>query len=107
MLRNVPRCSMFRVLSTPVFFGVLSLLSFRKQNRSCMVQILMLEKCSFFTRYVFSGIYTMEMVMKILSRGFIFHNHAYLRDGWNWLDFIVVLLGYGIFNSRYNEQRVP
>ena len=45
--------------------------------------------------------------MKILSRGFIFHNHAYLRDGWNWLDFIVVILGYGIFNSRYNEQRVP
>ena len=64
-----------------------------------MVQILMLEKRSFFTRYIFSGIYTMEMVMKILSRGFIFHTHAYLRDRWNWLDFIVVLLGYGVLNS--------
>ena len=37
--------------------------------------------------------------MKILSRGFIFHTYAYLRDGWNWLDFIVVLLGYSVFNS--------
>ena len=37
--------------------------------------------------------------MKILSRGFIFHTYAYLRDGWNWLDFVVVLLGYGVFSS--------
>ena len=47
MFRNVPRCSMFLVLSTPVFFGVLSLLSFQKQNRSCLVHKLMLEKRSF------------------------------------------------------------
>ncbi|XP_015747869.1 PREDICTED: sodium channel protein 60E-like [Acropora digitifera] len=44
--------------------------------------------------YVFCGIYTMEMCLKILSRGFIFHAFAYLRDPWNWLDFIVVVLGY-------------
>ena len=37
---------LYRVVA--VFFGVLSLLSFRKQNRSCMVQILMLEKRPFF-----------------------------------------------------------
>ncbi|XP_020619333.1 sodium channel protein 1 brain-like isoform X2 [Orbicella faveolata] len=43
--------------------------------------------------YVFCGIYTLEMILKILSRGFIFHTYAYLRDAWNWLDFIVVVLG--------------
>ncbi|XP_078349240.1 sodium channel protein 1 brain-like [Oculina patagonica] len=44
--------------------------------------------------YVFCGIYTLEMLLKILSRGFIVHTYAYLRDVWNWLDFIVVVLGY-------------
>ena len=36
---------LYRVVAA--FFGVLSLLSFRKQNRSCLVQVLMLEKPSF------------------------------------------------------------
>lgn len=44
-------------------------------------------------RYVFTAIYTAEMILKIISRGFILHSFSYLRDPWNWLDFIVVLLG--------------
>ena len=36
---------LYRVVA--VFFGVLSLLSFQKQNRSCLVHKLMLEKRSF------------------------------------------------------------
>ncbi|RMX45224.1 hypothetical protein pdam_00020953 [Pocillopora damicornis] len=45
-------------------------------------------------RYVFTAIYTLEMLLKIISRGLILHTYAYLRDPWNWLDFIVVVLGY-------------
>eukprot|EP00049_Salpingoeca_infusionum_P014061 m.261974 g.261974 ORF g.261974 m.261974 type:complete len:2012 (+) comp15585_c0_seq2:444-6479(+) len=44
--------------------------------------------------YVFSGIYTLELVAKVVALGFIFHKHAYLRDAWNWLDFVVVIAGY-------------
>jgi len=44
--------------------------------------------------YFFTAIYTMEMVLKIIAKGFILHKFAYLRDPWNWLDFIVVTLGY-------------
>ena len=44
-------------------------------------------------RYVFTAIYTLEMTLKIISRGFILHKYAYLRDPWNWLDFVVVFLG--------------
>ncbi|KAL9953553.1 hypothetical protein ACROYT_G040985 [Oculina patagonica] len=44
--------------------------------------------------YLFTAIYTLEMLLKIVSRGFILHSYAYLRDPWNWLDFIVVVLGY-------------
>ncbi|XP_068683417.1 sodium channel protein 1 brain-like [Montipora foliosa] len=46
------------------------------------------------TEYVFTSIYTVEMILKIISRGFILHSYSYLRDPWNWLDFFVVLLGY-------------
>ena len=33
------------------------------------------------------------MFLKILAQGFILHYNAYLRDAWNWLDFIVVITG--------------
>ena len=42
---------------------------------------------------VFTVLFTIEMVLKILSQGFILHYNAYLRDKWNWLDFIVVITG--------------
>ncbi|XP_048583288.1 sodium channel protein 1 brain-like isoform X2 [Nematostella vectensis] len=44
--------------------------------------------------YVFAAIYTIEMFLKIIAKGFLFHEYAYLRDPWNWLDFVVVFLGY-------------
>nr|AIW80051.1 voltage-gated sodium channel Nav1.9 variant a [Mus musculus] len=40
--------------------------------------------------YVFIGIYVLEAVIKILARGFIVDEFSYLRDPWNWLDFIVI-----------------
>ncbi|XP_063675163.1 sodium channel protein type 9 subunit alpha-like isoform X8 [Bolinopsis microptera] len=47
-----------------------------------------------FIEYAFAVIYTIEMILKVLARGFVFHKHAYLRDPWNRLDFVVVLFGY-------------
>lgn len=44
--------------------------------------------------YVFAAIYTVEMILKIIAKGFCMHKFAYLRDPWNWLDFVVVILGY-------------
>ena len=46
-----------------------------------------------FHRYVFAAIYTVEMILKIIAKGFALHKYAYLRDPWNWLDFVVVILG--------------
>ena len=45
-----------------------------------------------FDRIIFTSIYTVEMIGKIIGLGFFAHKHAYLRDSWNWLDFIVVIL---------------
>ena len=44
--------------------------------------------------YVFLALYTVEMIMKILGLGFILNTGAYLRDGWNILDFIIVISAY-------------
>lgn len=41
----------------------------------------------------FTVIYTIECIMKILAFGLVLHKRSYLRDGWNVLDFIIVLTG--------------
>ncbi|XP_059533698.1 voltage-dependent L-type calcium channel subunit alpha-1S isoform X1 [Myotis daubentonii] len=48
-----------------------------------------LEKLEYFFLIVFS----IEAAMKIIAYGFLFHPDAYLRSGWNVLDFIIVFLG--------------
>ncbi|XP_051866999.1 probable voltage-dependent R-type calcium channel subunit alpha-1E [Pristis pectinata] len=40
--------------------------------------------------YVFTGVFTFEMVIKMIDIGLIFHEGSYFRDVWNILDFIVV-----------------
>ncbi|XP_073401867.1 sodium channel protein type 2 subunit alpha-like isoform X2 [Dendrobates tinctorius] len=44
--------------------------------------------------YTFTGIYTLESLIKILARGFCIDKFTFLRDPWNWLDFSVILLAY-------------
>ena len=42
---------------------------------------------------VFLVIFTGECILKIVAYGFLFHPGAYLRNGWNILDFIIVVIG--------------
>ncbi|GLC45300.1 Caveolin-2 [Pleodorina starrii] len=44
--------------------------------------------------WVFIAIFTLEMVLKIISMGFVLKKGTYLRDGWNVLDFVVVVVSY-------------
>uniref|UniRef100_A0A7N6A4P9 Sodium channel protein n=1 Tax=Anabas testudineus TaxID=64144 RepID=A0A7N6A4P9_ANATE len=44
--------------------------------------------------YVFTAIYTFEAMIKILSRGFCIGDFTFLRDPWNWLDFMVISMAY-------------
>ena len=41
----------------------------------------------------FTVIFTLEAVIKIISMGFVMGKKTYLRDGWNVIDFFVVLSG--------------
>ena len=34
------------------------------------------------------------MVIKVVAKGFILNNNTYLRNPWNWLDFLVIVSGY-------------
>ena len=43
--------------------------------------------------YFFLIIFSIEAAMKIIAYGFLFHQDAYLRSGWNVLDFVIVFLG--------------
>ena len=45
-------------------------------------------------RIIFTTIYTFESCLKVAARGFILEPFTYLRDPWNWLDFVVIALAY-------------
>uniref|UniRef100_A0A3Q1AI48 Sodium channel protein n=1 Tax=Amphiprion ocellaris TaxID=80972 RepID=A0A3Q1AI48_AMPOC len=69
------------------------------------IMITILSNCVFMTmsnppawsktvEYVFTGIYTFEATVKVLSRGFCVGSFTFLRDPWNWLDFMVISMAY-------------
>ncbi|KAM4535570.1 sodium channel protein type 4 subunit alpha B [Fundulus diaphanus] len=72
---------------------------------SLFIMVTILTNCVFMTmsdpppwsktvEYVFTGIYTLEASIKVLSRGFCKGDFTFLRDPWNWLDFMVISMAY-------------
>ncbi|CAB1317370.1 unnamed protein product, partial [Coregonus sp. 'balchen'] len=45
------------------------------------------------TEPYFIGIFCFEFGIKLVALGFVFHKGSYLRNGWNIMDFIVVVSG--------------
>ncbi|CAF1576818.1 unnamed protein product, partial [Didymodactylos carnosus] len=43
--------------------------------------------------YLFLAIFTLKVILKIIAYGFFLHPNAYLRSGWNILDFVIVVVG--------------
>ncbi|XP_055958149.1 muscle calcium channel subunit alpha-1 [Patella vulgata] len=43
--------------------------------------------------FLFLVIFTLEAFLKVIAYGFVMHSGAYLRNGWNILDFIIVVIG--------------
>ncbi|KAM9791173.1 voltage-dependent R-type calcium channel subunit alpha-1E isoform 1-T1 [Syngnathus typhle] len=57
--------------------------------------------------YVFTGVFTFEMVIKMINQGLILHDGSYFRDMWNILDFIVVvgaLIAFALTNVMGNNK---
>ncbi|XP_048873749.1 voltage-dependent L-type calcium channel subunit alpha-1D-like isoform X2 [Brienomyrus brachyistius] len=43
--------------------------------------------------YAFLIIFTIETFLKIIAYGLVMHQNSYVRNGWNMLDFIIVIVG--------------
>uniref|UniRef100_A0A8C4P0Y1 Voltage-dependent calcium channel alpha-1 subunit IQ domain-containing protein n=1 Tax=Dicentrarchus labrax TaxID=13489 RepID=A0A8C4P0Y1_DICLA len=57
--------------------------------------------------YVFTGVFTFEMIIKMIDQGLILHDGSYFRDMWNLLDFIVVvgaLIAFALTNVMGNNK---
>uniref|UniRef100_A0A8C3NKC7 Voltage-dependent R-type calcium channel subunit alpha n=1 Tax=Geospiza parvula TaxID=87175 RepID=A0A8C3NKC7_GEOPR len=55
--------------------------------------------------YVFTGVFTFEMVIKMIDQGLILQDGSYFRDLWNILDFIVVVGALVAFALATNKGR--
>ncbi|XP_010780414.1 sodium channel protein type 8 subunit alpha-like isoform X2 [Notothenia coriiceps] len=72
---------------------------------SMIIMCTILTNCIFMTfsdppewskqvEYTFTGIYTFESLTKMVARGFAIDGFTFLRDPWNWLDFMVISMAY-------------
>ncbi|XP_059394425.1 calcium channel, voltage-dependent, L type, alpha 1D subunit, a isoform X6 [Carassius carassius] len=43
--------------------------------------------------YAFLIIFTIETFLKIIAYGLVMHQNAYVRNGWNMMDFVIVVIG--------------
>ncbi|GCC40125.1 hypothetical protein chiPu_0024160, partial [Chiloscyllium punctatum] len=43
--------------------------------------------------YVFLIVFTVETFFKIIAYGLFMHPNSYVRNGWNFLDFVIVIVG--------------
>ncbi|KAF6362161.1 sodium voltage-gated channel alpha subunit 9 [Rhinolophus ferrumequinum] len=93
--------AIFRFNATPALY----MLSPFSTLFGMLIMCTILTNCIFMTmknppdwtknvEYTFTGIYTFESLIKILARGFCIGQFTFLRDPWNWLDFIVIVFAY-------------
>lgn len=65
----------------------------------CLVRVKLKTALCFCVRpqetveYAFLIIFTIETFLKIIAYGLVMHQNAYVRNGWNMLDFVIVVIG--------------
>lgn len=72
------------------FFEKVGLSSVEQVVFNTTVFIVLLQEDA---EYYFVGIFCVEALLKIMAFGFVLHPGSYLRNGWNILDFVVVVVG--------------
>ncbi|XP_076870748.1 sodium channel, voltage gated, type VIII, alpha subunit b isoform X4 [Brachyhypopomus gauderio] len=105
--------TLFRFSATPSLYIISPFSLFRRiaikilihSVFSMIIMCTILTNCVFMTfsnppewskqvEYTFTGIYTFESLTKIVARGFCIDGFTFLRDPWNWLDFMVISMAY-------------
>lgn len=80
-----------------IFLNCISLAMTNPSNSATMVQILSIFE------YTFAVIFLIELIMKVIAFGLILHPGSYLRNFWNILDFVIVILGFLQFLPGINN----
>lgn len=53
---------------------------------------------------VFAWIFIVEFALKVVAQGFVIHKKSYLRDWWNKLDFLIVVVSIAEFSGSQDEE---
>uniref|UniRef100_A0A8D0A4N1 Sodium channel protein n=1 Tax=Sander lucioperca TaxID=283035 RepID=A0A8D0A4N1_SANLU len=90
--------TIFRFSATPALYFISPLNPVRRVAIKILIHAYPLTWClNIITEnkmYTFTGIYTFESLVKITARGFCIDGFTFLRDPWNWLDFMVISMAY-------------
>ncbi|XP_069501369.1 voltage-dependent L-type calcium channel subunit alpha-1F isoform X2 [Ambystoma mexicanum] len=56
--------------------------------------------------YIFLIIFTVETFLKIMAYGLVMHPSAYIRNGWNLLDFVIVVIGlFSVILEQFSHKQ--
>ncbi|MEE6505685.1 hypothetical protein FKM82_005622 [Ascaphus truei] len=56
--------------------------------------------------YIFLIIFTVESFLKIIAYGLVMHPSAYIRNGWNLLDFVIVVIGlFSVILEQFSHKQ--
>jgi hypothetical protein len=82
-----------RIITTKIFIHTIDLIIIA----NCFFLILeTIDKFEIYSDYFhnfFTIIFIIECILKIIAFGFFMEEYSYLRDPWNWIDFIIVITG--------------
>ncbi|XP_075431001.1 voltage-dependent L-type calcium channel subunit alpha-1D isoform X15 [Ascaphus truei] len=58
--------------------------------------------------YAFLIVFTIETFLKIIAYGLVMHPNAYVRNGWNLLDFVIVIVGlFSVVLEQLTKETEP
>ncbi|XP_061330268.1 sodium channel protein type 5 subunit alpha-like isoform X2 [Pezoporus flaviventris] len=61
---------------------------------NCVSMTVKLPHELYWTEYIFTGIYTCEILIKVVAAGFVWNEFTFLRDPWNCMDFVTTVVIY-------------
>jgi len=89
--QNKFRISIQKLVSSKSFILIINTLIFLNCIFLILETIEYFQIISVYSKYVFTVLFIIEFILKVIAYGFVLEPYSYLRDAWNWLDFIVVI----------------
>jgi hypothetical protein len=98
---NPLRALAIRIMDNPYFTNIILFLILANTVTLCLDHPLgnsqKMDDFLIVAEYIFLTVFSLELVIKIIAKGFFFNKNAFCKDNWNLVDLLVVVLGYLIF----------